>query len=108
MKRQIEVEEWTIPSNDRGSGSAGVSFIRDTSAIEEYLHFAETGDNEKIPQCDDIYYISVDDFDSEDNEVIDEMLEYADFVNREDIIGFVVCKEHFDMDYTFYMAHIKG
>lgn len=108
MKRQIEDEEWTIPSNDRGSGSAGVSLIRDTSAIDEYLRFAETGDNENIPQCHDIYYISVDDFDDEDNEVIDEMLEYADFVNREEIIGLVVCDEHYDMDYTFYLAHIKG
>ena len=108
MKRQIEVEEWTIPSNDNGSGSAGVSFIRDTSAIDEYLHFAETGDNENIPQCHDIYYISADDFDDEDNEVIDEMLKYADFVDKNEIIGLVVCEEYYDMEYTFYLAHIKG
>ena len=108
MKRQIEIEEWSIPANDRGSGSAGVSLIRDTDAIDEYLYFAETGDNSNIPQCDSISYIPVSLFGELENEIVDEILDYVDFVERNEIVGLVVCDEHYDMDYTFYMAHIEG
>ena len=108
MKRQIEIEEWSIPANDRGSGSAGVSLIRDTDAINEYLYFAETGDNSNIPQCDSISYIPVSLFGELENEIVDEILDHVDFVERNEIVGLVVCDEHYDMDYTFYMAHIEG
>ena len=111
MKRQIEAEEWAVYTNDRGSGSAGVSYIdyKNASAIDSYLHFAETGDNENVPHCTDIYYISVDDFDDEDNEVVCEILEgYEEYVKRDEVLGLIVCSEYYDMEYTFYMLHIKG
>lgn len=109
MKRQIEAEEWAIYTNDRGSGSAGVSYLDDASIIDKYLQYAKTGDNSSVPNCNDIYYLSVDDFDDEDNEVVDEILScYGECLERSEILGFVVCDEYYDMNYTFYMAHIKG
>lgn len=108
MKRQIEEEGWQVYCNDRGSGSGGVSYIDNASPIEDYLYFAETGDNEKVPNCHNISYISVADFDEDDKEVIDEILDcYGKYVTREEVLGFVVCHEHYDMDYTFYMLHIE-
>lgn len=108
IKRQIEVEGWTIPTNDKGSGSAGVNFLSDPEVVDKYLHFAETCDNEDIPQCDGIDYISTEDFGESENEIINQILKCADFVERDEIIGLVVCHEHYDMDYTFYLTHIKG
>lgn len=109
MKRQIEAEQWTIFCNDRGSGSAGVRSIDDASIIEAYLHFAETGDNSDVPHCNGISYIPLGDFGVEDNELVDEILDcYGEYVERNEILGLVVCHERYDMDYTFYMAHIKG
>lgn len=109
IKRQIEVEGWTIYCNDRGSGSAGVRYIDDADIIDDYLHFAKTGDNKDVPHCDDIYYISAEDFDEEDNEVVDEILDcYGEYFKRDEVLGLVVCNEYFDMNYTFYMTHIKG
>ena len=109
MKRQIEVEAWVVYCNDRGSGSAGARCIDDASIIDDYLHFAETGDNEKVLNCNNISYISIEDFDEEDNELVDEILDcYGKYVERDEILGLVVCHEHFDMDYTFYMLHIRG
>lgn len=111
MKHQIEDEEWAVYTNDRGSGAAGVSYIDNTnaSAIDGYLQFAETGDNENVPNCNDIYYISIDDFDDEDNEVVDEILYYyGEVVERDEVLGMVVCDEYYDMPYTLYMLHIKG
>lgn len=107
IKRQITVEGWAIPSNDRGSGSAGVRLLTDEESINAYLDFAEHGDNSHVPQCEDIDYISSDCFGEDENEIISEMMDYcADFVEREDVIGLVVCHEHYDMDYTYYIAHL--
>lgn len=109
MKRQIEIEEWAIYCNDRGSGSAGVRYIDNSEIIDSYLIFAKTKNNEKVPHCNDIYYISAEDFDEEDNEVVDEILDYyGEYVKRDEVLGLVVCQEHYDMEYTFYMLHIEG
>ena len=108
MKRQIEVEQWTIFANDRGSGSAGIRQIDSSDVIDDYLNFAKTGDNKNVPYCDNISYSPVEDFDEDENEVIDEILDcYGKYVSRDEILGLVVCYEHFGMGYTFYMAHIK-
>lgn len=108
MKRQIEDEQWTIFCNDRGSGSAGVRQVDNSDLIDDYLNYAKTGDNENIPNTYDISYIPVEDFDEEDNEAVDGILDcYGKYVTREEVLGFVVCHEHYDMDYTFYMLHIK-
>ena len=108
MKRRIEEEGWTIFANDSGSGSAGVRQVDNSDVIGDYLNFAKTGDNENIPNTYDIYYIPVEDFDEDDNEVVDEILDcYGQYVTREEVLGFVVCHEHYDMDYTFYMLHIE-
>ena len=108
IKRQIDVENWDIPVNDRGSGSAGVRYINDSNIIDDYLYFAKTGDNSSIPQCDDIDYISVSDFGEDENEIINEILDVTDFVEKDEILGLIACYEHYDMDYVFYFAHIKG
>lgn len=108
MKRQIEEEEWAIYANDRGSGSAGVRQIDNSDIIDDYLKFAKTGENSELPQCESISYIEVGDFDEEDNEVVGEILEsYGEYVERDEVLGLVVINEYYDMDYTFYMLHIK-
>ena len=104
---QIVHEGWTIPVNDRGSGSAGVRFVDDAEIIERYLKFATSGDNKDVPSCQDISYISVKDFSEEENEIIDEILNYADFIERKEIIGLVVIDEEYDCPYTFYIPHIS-
>lgn len=108
IKRQIDVENWDIPVNDRGSGSAGVRYINDSNIIDDYLYFSKTGDNSSIPQCDNIDYISVSDFGEDENEIINEILDVTDFVEKDEIIGLIACYEHYDMDYVFYVVHIKG
>lgn len=109
MKRQIEVEQWTIFANDRGSGSAGVRQVDNTEVIDDYLKFAKTGENSELPQCESISYTAVEDFDDEDKELVEEILEnYGEYVERDEILGLVVINEHYDMDYTFFMLHIKG
>ena len=105
--RQIDYLDWTIPATDRGSGSAGVGFIDDASIINNYLTFAITGNNEAIPACIDISYIDLNDFSEEENDVIDEILDYASFINRDEIIGLVVIDEQYDMPYTLYILHIS-
>ena len=108
MKRQIDVEEWAIYCNDRGSGSAGVRQVDNSDVIDDYLKFAKTGENSELPQCESISYTAVEDFDDEDKELVEEILEnYGEYVEREEVLGFVVCHEHYDMDYTFYMLHIE-
>ena len=108
MMRQIDAELRTIFCNDRGSGSAGVSSIDDASIIDAYLHFAKTGDNSEVPHCNSISYIPAGDFGVKENEVVDEILDcYGDYVERNEILGLVVCHERYDMDYTFYLTHIK-
>ena len=109
IKRQIEVDGWSIPVNDRGSGSIGVRYIGDvnTDTIDGYLHFAETGNNSFAPQCYDIEYISRDEFGAVEKDVFWEIFYSCDFTDVNDILGFVVCKERYDMDYTFYITHIK-
>lgn len=109
MKRQIDIEMWTIFVNDRGSGSAGIRQVDNSYVIDEYLNFAKTGGNKDIPYTYDISYISVEDFDDEDKEVVDEILEcYGEYVTIDEVLGLVVCHEHYDMDYNFYMLHIAG
>ena len=109
MKRQIEVEQWTIFANDRGSGSAGVRQVDNSDVIDDYLKFAKTGENSELPQCESISYTAVEDFDDEDKELVEEILEnYGEYVERDEILGLVVINEHYDMDYTFFMLHIKG
>ena len=105
--RQIDYLDWTIPATDRGSGSAGVGFIDDASIINDYLTFAITGNNEAIPACKDISYIEINDFSEEEKEVIDEILDYASFINRNEIIGLVVIDEQYDMPYTLYIPQIS-
>lgn len=104
---QIDYLDWTIPVTDRGSGSAGVRFIDDASIINDYLTFAITGNNEAIPACIDISYIDLNDFSEEEKEVIDEILDCASFVNRDEIVGLVVIDEEYDMPYTLYIPHIS-
>ena len=104
---QIDYLDWTIPATDRGSGSAGVRFIGDASIINDYLTFAITGNNEAIPQCVGISYIDHNDFSEEEKEVIDEILDYASFINRNEILGLVVIDEEYDMPYTLYILHIS-
>lgn len=109
MKRQIDVEEWAIYCNDRGSGSAGVRYTDDSDVIENYLHYAKTGDNSEVPHCEGISYTAVSDFDEEDVKIVDEILDcYGDYFERDEVLGLVVINEHFDMDYTFYLLHLEG
>lgn len=109
MKRQVEYEEWAIYTNDRGSGSAGVRYLVDIDVIDSYLYFAKTGDNSRVQQCQNLYYVPVNDFTEEENEVIDEILDmYPEEIERDEILGFVIAQENYDMEYTFYMAHIRG
>lgn len=109
MKRQIEEEEWAVYTNDRGSGSAGVRYTDDSDVIEKYLNYAKTGDNSEVPHCEGISYTAVEDFDDEDVKIVDEILDcYGDYFERDEVLGLVVINEHYDMEYTFYMLHIKG
>ena len=110
VKRQIEVEGWAIPTNDEGSGSAGVNFLNDTDAVDAYISFAKTGDNTDCPNTDSIEYVAVADFGDSENEALDEIMQYADRcgIERDEVLGFVVCHEHYDMDYTFFITHIRG
>ena len=103
---QIDYLDWTIPVTDRGSGSAGVRAI-DKKSVIDYLTFAITGNNEAIPQCVGISYIDHNDFSEEEKEVIDEILDYASFINRNEILGLVVIDEEYDMPYTLYIPHIS-
>ena len=103
---QIDYLDWTIPVTDRGSGSAGVRAI-DKKSVIDYLTFAINGNNEAIPQCVGISYIDHNDFYEEEKEVIDEILDYASFINRNEIIGLVVIDEEYDMPYTLYIPHIS-
>ena len=104
---QIDYLDWAIPVTDRGSGSAGVRFIGNASIINDYLTFAITGNNDAIPQCVGISYIDHNNFSEEENDVIDEILDYASFINRNEIIGLVVIDEEYDMPYTLYILHIS-
>lgn len=109
MKRQIEEEGWLVYCNDRGSGSGGPRYIDDKDTINDYLHFAQTGNNEKVPNCQNISYIRFRDFSLEDNQIVDEILDsYGKYVTRDEVFGLVVCHEYFDMEYTFYLLHIAG
>ena len=103
---QIDYLDWTIPVTDRGSGSAGVRAI-DKKSVIDYLTFAINGNNEAIPQCVGISYIDHNDFSEEEKEVIDEILDYASFINRNEILGLVVIDEEYDMPYTLYIPHIS-
>lgn len=102
----IDSLDWTIPVTDRGSGSAGVRAI-DKKSVIDYLTFAITGNNEAVPACIDISYIEINDFSEEEKEVIDEILDCASFINRDEIVGLVVIDEQYDMPYTLYIPHIS-
>ena len=107
--RQIEAEGCSIPVNDRGSGSIGVRYIgdRDSILIARYFHFAIEGDEFFAPNCRGIEYIPVNDFGEEEQEVLEEILDSCEFLEQDSVLGFVVCHEHYDMDYTFYITHVK-
>ena len=109
-KRQLDVEQWWIPTNDRGSGSAGVNFLKEGEQLDAYIRFAETGNNTDCPNTEGIEYVPVADFDNTEKEVLDEIMQYADTCNveRDEVLGFIVCHEHYDMPYTFYITHIRG
>lgn len=109
-KRQMDVEGWWIPTNDKGSGSAGVNFLKEGEQLDAYIRFAVTGDNTDCPNTNSIEYVPVADFGDTDNEVLDEIMQYAHICNveRDEVLGFIVCHEHYDMDYTFFITHIRG
>lgn len=109
-KRQLDVEQWWIPTNDRGSGSAGVNFLKEGDQLDAYIKFAETGDNADCPNTKSIEYVPVADFGDTENEVLDEIMQYAHVCNveRDEVLGFIVCHEHYDMPYAFYITHIRG
>lgn len=109
-KRQIDVEQWWIPTNDRGGGSAGVNFLEEGEQLDAYINFAETGDNTGCPNTESIEYVPVADFGDTEKEVLDEIMQHAHVCNveRDEVLGFIVCHEHYDMPYTFYITHIRG
>lgn len=112
VKRQIEVDLWTIPTNDDGSGSAGVNFLHDNQSsidiIDAYIRFAETGDNIDCPNTESIDYVSISDFGEIETNALDEIMQHADnYVEREDVLGFIICHERYDMDYTLFITHIR-
>lgn len=109
-KRQMDVEGWWIPTNDKGSGSAGVNFLKEGEQLDAYIRFAVTGDNTDCPNTNSIEYVPVANFGDTENEVLDEIMQYAHICNveRDEVLGFIVCHEHYDMDYTFFITHIRG
>jgi hypothetical protein len=109
-KRQLDVEGWWIPTNDKGSGSAGVNFLKEGDQLDAYIRFAVTGDNTDCPHTNSIEYVPVANFGDTENEVLDEIMQYADTCNveRDEVLGFIVCHEHYDMPYTFFITHIRG
>ena len=110
-KRQMDVEGWWIPTNDKGSGSAGVNFLKEGEQLDAYIRFAVTGYNTDCPNTNSIEYIPVADFGDTENEVLDEIMQYAHICNveRDEVLGFIVCHESYhDMPYTFYITHIRG
>ena len=109
-KRQMDVEGWWIPTNDKGSGSAGVNFLKEGEQLDAYIRFAVTGDNTDCPNTNSIEYVPIANFGDTENEVLDEIMQYAHICNveRDEVLGFIVCHEHYDMDYTFFITHIRG
>lgn len=109
-KRQMDVEGWWIPTNDKGCGSAGVNFLKEGEQLDAYIRFAVTGDNTDCPNTNSIEYVPVANFGDTENEVLDEIMQYAHICNveRDEVLGFIVCHEHYDMDYTFFITHIRG
>ena len=110
-KRQMDVEGWWIPTNDKGSGSAGVNFLKEGEQLDAYIRFAVTGDNTDCPNTNSIEYVPVADFGDTENEVLDEIMQYAHICNveRDEVLGFIVCHESYhDMPYTFFITHIRG
>ena len=107
MLYQVYNLDWTIPVTDRGSGAAGVHYIDDASVIAEYLEFAKTGNNDVMPQCRGISYIACENFTEEENEVIDEIVDNVNFVDRSEIVGLVVIDEVYDLPYTLYIPYIS-
>ena len=109
IHRQIEAEGCSIPVNDRGSGSIGVRYIgdRDSILIDRYFLFAIEEDEFFAPNCRGIEYLPINDFGEEEQEVLEEILDSCEFLEQDSVLGFVVCHERYDMDYTFYITHIK-
>lgn len=109
-KRQMDIEDWWIPTNDRGSGSEGVNFLKKGNQLDAYIRFVVTGDNTDCPNTESIEYIPASRFGDIENEVLDEIMEYAHLceVKRDEVLGFIVCHEHYGMDYTFFITHIRG
>lgn len=107
-KSQIVEDGWWIPTNDRGSGSAGVNFLKDGTLLDAYIHYAETDDNSECPNTQSIDYVPATNFGVEEFEILDEIMEYSNTcgLNREEVIGFIVCHEHYDLPYTLFITHI--
>ena len=53
-------------------------------------------------------YVSKDQFDEEEKEIVEEMLNHVDFIEANEALGLVACMEHYDMPYEFYILHIEG
>lgn len=107
-KSQIIEDGWKIPTNDLGSGSAGVDFLRDDNLLDAYIHFAETGDNSECPYTQSLDYVSAANFGEVECEILDEIMEHPKTcgLKREEVLGFVVCHEHYDMPFTLFITHI--
>lgn len=105
---QIVEDGWWIPTNDRGRGSTGVNFLKDSTLLDAYIHFAETGDNTECPNTESLDYVSVANFDEVQLEVLDEIMEYPNTcgLNREEVLGFIVCHEYYAMPYILFITHI--
>lgn len=107
MKRQIEEEGCVVLTTDRGSGSAGPSCLGTSDAINEYLFFAVTGDNSSITACRALDYIPLSDFTDYENDIVSEILySYPELLQYQNLLGFVVAYEHYDMDYYYYLVHL--
>lgn len=107
-KSQIIEDGWLIPTNDRGSGSAGVNFLKDSTVLDAYIHFAETGDNTECPNTQSLDYVPAANFGEDELEILDEIMEFSNTcgLKREEVQGFIVCHEHYDLPYTLFITHI--
>lgn len=108
MIYQIEHLDGAVFYSDMADGEpwVGAHYYDIADEIRYYLHYAETEDNSDFPGLSSISYISAEDFEVEEVEVIDEILRlYGEYIKRDEIIGLVACQ--YDEGYTFYMAHVR-
>jgi hypothetical protein len=96
---------WAIPTNDKGSGAAGVNFLgtNDVELIEKYIDKAIFNPNA-------FEYIPASEFGDEEEEIVAQMMSYPTVVaiEREEVAGLIVSHEQYEgNDYTFYIANIS-